>query len=53
MTEFSDRLNEARGGESIRPVAARAAMGGHFGPPLLEPRFAPTNPSTVLKQSNR
>lgn len=31
MTEFSDRLNEARGAESIRSVAARAAMGGHVG----------------------
>lgn len=31
VTEFSDRLNEARGAESIRSVAARAAMGGHVG----------------------
>lgn len=39
MTRFSDRLNEARGAESIRSVAARAAMFGHVGESTISSYF--------------
>lgn len=39
MSKFSDRLNEARGEESIRSVAARAAKLGHVGESTLYPYF--------------
>lgn len=39
MSKFSDRLNEARGEESIRSVSARAARLGHVGESTLYPYF--------------
>lgn len=39
MSKFSDRLNEARGEESIRSVAARAAKLGHVGESTIPPYF--------------
>lgn len=39
MSKFSDRLNRARGEESIRSVAARAAKLGHVGESTIYPYF--------------
>lgn len=39
MSKFSDRLNQARGEESIRSVSARAAKLGHVGESTLYPYF--------------
>lgn len=39
MTKFSDRLNAARGEESIRSVSARAATFGHVAKSTLYPYF--------------
>lgn len=39
MSKLSDRLNQARGDESIRSVSARAAKLGHVGESTLYPYF--------------
>ncbi|SKF67704.1 Uncharacterised protein [Mycobacteroides abscessus subsp. bolletii] len=39
MSKLSDRLNQARGNESIRSVSARAAKLGHVGESTLYPYF--------------
>ncbi|WP_074339690.1 helix-turn-helix domain-containing protein [Mycobacteroides abscessus] len=39
VTRFSDRLNEARGAESIRSAAARAATVGHVGESTIASYF--------------
>ncbi|TEA09087.1 hypothetical protein CCUG60884_00256 [Mycobacteroides salmoniphilum] len=48
MSRFSDRLNEARGDESIRSVAARAAKLGDVGESTIHPYFRDSHgkPST-------
>jgi len=48
VSKFSDRLNDARGKESIRSVSARAAKLGHVGESTLHPYFRAEHPRPTM-----
>lgn len=49
VSKFSDRLNEARGDESIRSVSKRAAEVGHVGESTLYPYFRDGHPRPTMQ----
>jgi hypothetical protein len=49
VSKFSDRLNDARGKESIRAVSVRAAKLGHVGESTLHPYFRAEHPRPTMQ----